>query len=127
MGQASLQRSRLACSSLSSPPNQSAPAPVSDWSSAIASSVTGVAVKLNLNQSRAKHASKCGFRLTGSNEPEGIMTDINQFLANYGLPLVFGAVFVEQIGIPLPAIPWLLAVGALSATGDYSPRLAIIL
>src|SRR5262245_55110842 len=51
--------------------------------------------------------------------------DINQFLANYGLPLMFGAVFVEQIGIPLPAAPWLLAVGALSATGEYSPLLAI--
>ena len=51
--------------------------------------------------------------------------NISQFLANYGLPLVFGAVFVEQIGIPLPAIPWLLAVGALSATGKFSPLLAI--
>src|SRR5262245_14563948 len=51
--------------------------------------------------------------------------DINQILANYGLPLVFGAVFVEQMGIPLPAIPWLLAVGALSATGKFSPLLAI--
>jgi len=53
------------------------------------------------------------------------MQNINQFLANYGLPLVFVAVFVEQIGIPLPAIPWLLAVGALSATGDFSPLAAI--
>src|ERR1041385_628807 len=53
--------------------------------------------------------------------------DINQFLANYGLPLVFGAVFIEQIGIPLPAIPWLLAVGALSAVGDFSPIAAIAL
>lgn len=55
------------------------------------------------------------------------MTDLNQFLGKYGLPLVFGAVFVEQIGVPLPAIPWLLAVGALSATGDFSPFLAITL
>ena len=53
------------------------------------------------------------------------MKDINQFLAHYGLVIVFGAVFVEQIGIPLPAIPWLLAVGALSATGDFSPVAAI--
>src|SRR5262252_7149406 len=53
------------------------------------------------------------------------MQNINQFLANYGLTLVFGAVLVEQIGIPLPAIPWLLAVGALSATGDFSPLAAI--
>lgn len=53
--------------------------------------------------------------------------DINQFVARYGLPLVFSAVFVEQIGIPLPAIPWLLAVGALSAAGNFSPLLAIAL
>ncbi len=46
--------------------------------------------------------------------------DFNQFLANYGLLLVFAAVFVEQIGVPFPAIPWLLAVGALSATGKFS-------
>src|SRR5262245_27415003 len=51
--------------------------------------------------------------------------DINRFLANYGLPVMFGTVFVEQMGIPLPAIPWLLAVGALSATGNFSPLLAI--
>ena len=51
--------------------------------------------------------------------------DINQFLAKFGLPLVFGAVFIEQIGVPLPAIPWLLAVGALSAAGNFSPLVAI--
>jgi membrane protein DedA with SNARE-associated domain/rhodanese-related sulfurtransferase len=53
------------------------------------------------------------------------MPDINQFLGEYGLLLVFGAVFVEQIGVPVPAIPWLLSVGALSATGKFSPLLAI--
>src|ERR1051326_1649213 len=53
--------------------------------------------------------------------------NINQFLASYGLPLVFGAVFVEQIGVPLPAIPWLLAVGAPSGTGRSSAVLAIAL
>jgi hypothetical protein len=45
------------------------------------------------------------------------MPDINQILVKYGLPLVFGAVLVEQIGVPLPAIPWLLAIGALTAEG----------
>jgi len=54
-------------------------------------------------------------------------TDLNQILANYGLPLVFGAVFIEQIGAPIPAIPWLLAVGSLSATGRISPTQAIAL
>src|SRR5215471_145521 len=55
------------------------------------------------------------------------MPDINHFLTEFGLPLVFGAVLVEQIGIPLPAIPWLLAIGALSATGKYSPLTPIAL
>jgi membrane protein DedA with SNARE-associated domain/rhodanese-related sulfurtransferase len=51
--------------------------------------------------------------------------NIDQILVSYGLPLVFGAVFVEQIGVPLPAIPWLLAVGALAAGGNSSATLAI--
>ena len=48
------------------------------------------------------------------------MSQTSQFLINHGLPLVFGAVFVEQMGLPLPALPWLLAAGALSATGQFS-------
>jgi membrane protein DedA with SNARE-associated domain/rhodanese-related sulfurtransferase len=53
--------------------------------------------------------------------------NVDQFLGTYGLPLVFAAVFVEQIGVPVPAVPWLLAVGALSATGKYSPAIPIVL
>jgi membrane protein DedA with SNARE-associated domain/rhodanese-related sulfurtransferase len=49
------------------------------------------------------------------------------FLVRHGAIVLFAAVFVEQIGIPLPAIPWLLAVGALSATGKFSASLAIAL
>ena len=36
-----------------------------------------------------------------------------EFLIHYGYLLIFGWVFVEQIGIPLPSIPVLLAAGAL--------------
>jgi len=39
------------------------------------------------------------------------------FLAQHGYTLLFGWVFAEQLGIPIPAIPMLLAAGALSATG----------
>lgn len=53
------------------------------------------------------------------------MTQTSQFLISHGLPLVFGAVLVEQIGLPLPALPWLLAAGALSATGQFSLPLGI--
>jgi membrane protein DedA with SNARE-associated domain/rhodanese-related sulfurtransferase len=45
------------------------------------------------------------------------MTEILDFLTHHGPTVLFAAVFVEQIGIPLPASPWLLAAGALGATG----------
>jgi membrane protein DedA with SNARE-associated domain/rhodanese-related sulfurtransferase len=53
------------------------------------------------------------------------MSETTRFLINHGLPLVFGAVFVEQMGLPLPALPWLLAAGALSATGQFSFPLGV--
>ena len=48
------------------------------------------------------------------------MTESTQFLVSYGAPILFAAVFLEQIGLPLPAVPVLLAAGALSATGKFS-------
>ncbi len=52
-------------------------------------------------------------------------TNTSQFLISYGLPLVFGAVLVEQMGLPLPALPWLLGAGALSAAGKFSLPLVL--
>src|SRR5215472_8781633 len=54
------------------------------------------------------------------------MTETTQFLIHHGLPIVFGAVFVEQIGVPLPAFPWLLAAGALSAMGEFNLLLGLV-
>ena len=51
------------------------------------------------------------------------MNDTIQFLVRHGPLLVFAAVFLDQMGVPLPAIPWLLAAGALSAAGRFSPFL----
>jgi len=48
------------------------------------------------------------------------MSHTTQFLIDNGLPLVFAAVFAEQMGLPIPAFPWLLAAGALSAAGEFS-------
>src|ERR1017187_2705789 len=53
------------------------------------------------------------------------MTETSQFLINQGPPIVFTAVFLEQMGLPLPAVPLLLAAGALSATGKFSPLLGL--
>src|SRR5216684_1789198 len=53
------------------------------------------------------------------------MTDITQFLMGHGGPVLFAIVFAEQAGLPLPSAPWLLAAGALSASGKLNPSLAI--
>jgi membrane protein DedA with SNARE-associated domain/rhodanese-related sulfurtransferase len=49
----------------------------------------------------------------------------SQFLISHGLPIVFAAVFLEQMGLPVPAFPWLLAAGALSAGGKFNFWLAL--
>jgi membrane protein DedA with SNARE-associated domain len=43
------------------------------------------------------------------------MDETTQFLIRHGLLVLFVAVFLEQMGLPLPAGPWLLAAGTLSA------------
>src|SRR5438034_9615828 len=48
------------------------------------------------------------------------MSESTQFLVNHGAAVVFAAVFVEQMGVPLPAAPWLLAAGALAGSGDMN-------
>jgi membrane protein DedA with SNARE-associated domain/rhodanese-related sulfurtransferase len=53
------------------------------------------------------------------------MNDSTQFLLNHGASIVFAAVFLEQLGLPLPAVPVLLAAGGLSATGQFSPLLGL--
>ena len=53
------------------------------------------------------------------------MNEIIQSLAAYGGAVLFVAVFVEQAGLPLPAAPWLLAAGALSASGEMHAAVAI--
>ena len=47
-------------------------------------------------------------------------------LLTYGYLLLFAWVLVEQVGIPLPATPILLAAGALTAEGQISFPLALL-
>jgi membrane protein DedA with SNARE-associated domain len=42
------------------------------------------------------------------------------YLLRYGVALVFGNVFLEQIGAPVPAVPALIVAGALSREGKMS-------
>jgi membrane protein DedA with SNARE-associated domain/rhodanese-related sulfurtransferase len=48
-----------------------------------------------------------------------------QFLVRHGLPLLFAVVLMEQLGLPIPALPLLLAAGALTASGTFSLLLGI--
>jgi len=48
------------------------------------------------------------------------MNEILEFVVRHGAAVLFAAVFVEQLGVPLPAAPWLLAAGALSGDGRFN-------
>jgi membrane protein DedA with SNARE-associated domain/rhodanese-related sulfurtransferase len=48
------------------------------------------------------------------------------FLLLYGYFLIFGAVLICQLGVPLPVTPVLLAAGALSAENELSFGLALV-
>ncbi len=48
------------------------------------------------------------------------MNQALEFLVRHGAAVLFVAVFVEQLGVPLPAAPWMLAAGALAATGKIN-------
>src|SRR5712692_7776679 len=43
-----------------------------------------------------------------------------EFLLHHGYILLLGWVFAEQLGLPLPSMPLLLAAGALAGTGHLS-------
>jgi membrane protein DedA with SNARE-associated domain len=55
------------------------------------------------------------------------MTGHLQFLLTYGYLLLFGWVFVEQMGLPIPSIPVLLAAGALVGTHKMNFASAVAL
>src|SRR3989454_76533 len=54
------------------------------------------------------------------------MNETLEFLVRHGAAVLFAAVFVEQLGVPLPAAPWLLAGGALAAAGKINWLTAFI-
>lgn len=49
------------------------------------------------------------------------------FLLHYGYWVLFGAVLAEQIGLPIPAVPILLAMGALAGEDRFSFLGAVLL
>jgi membrane protein DedA with SNARE-associated domain/rhodanese-related sulfurtransferase len=55
------------------------------------------------------------------------MNEILEFLTQHGALLLAAVVFAEQVGLPLPALPFLIAAGALVGTGQMSLGIAVIL
>ena len=53
------------------------------------------------------------------------MSQTSQFLASHSGSVLFIAMFAEQIGLPLPAAPLLVAAGALAADGVVNPVTAL--
>jgi len=52
---------------------------------------------------------------------------LGDFLGRYREALIFIYVFADQLGVPLPAIPALLAMGAFAAAGKLNLGLALLL
>lgn len=55
------------------------------------------------------------------------MSGIIEFLFRYGYLLLFGCVLAEQLGLPLPSAPMLLAAGALAGTSRMNLAIALLL
>jgi membrane protein DedA with SNARE-associated domain/rhodanese-related sulfurtransferase len=45
---------------------------------------------------------------------------MDRLITEYGLALVFANVLLEQLGLPIPALPTLIVAGALAAEGEFS-------
>jgi membrane protein DedA with SNARE-associated domain/rhodanese-related sulfurtransferase len=48
------------------------------------------------------------------------MSQILSFLAEHGGLVLFVVVLVEQLGLPLPSLPWIIAAGAVAADGKIN-------
>jgi membrane protein DedA with SNARE-associated domain len=55
------------------------------------------------------------------------MSDPLEFLVRHGYAVVFASVLAEQLGLPIPAVPVLLAAGALAGAGNLSLALVLAL
>lgn len=55
------------------------------------------------------------------------MGETVEFLLRHGYTVLFLFVFAEQIGLPIPALPILLAMGALAGAGQMNYALALLL
>jgi len=50
-----------------------------------------------------------------------LLDQILSFTESHGGPVIFFIVFFDQLGLPIPSVPFLLMLGALSGTGRIDP------
>ena len=55
------------------------------------------------------------------------MASVVSLIQDYGLYIIFASVFLDMIGLPLPAYPTLLIAGALLNQNHYSVTSILIL
>jgi membrane protein DedA with SNARE-associated domain len=55
------------------------------------------------------------------------MQETVQFVLRHGYAILFAAVLAEQLGLPLPSSPFLLAMGALAGIGRFSLSFSLLL
>jgi membrane protein DedA with SNARE-associated domain/rhodanese-related sulfurtransferase len=57
---------------------------------------------------------------------DGVMAELVNLIETYGVLIVFGIVLIEQIGLPIPAMPMLVVAGAMSANGGANLWLCLL-
>jgi membrane protein DedA with SNARE-associated domain/rhodanese-related sulfurtransferase len=55
-----------------------------------------------------------------------VMAELVYLIETYGVLIVFGIVLIEQIGLPIPAMPMLVVAGAMSANGGANLWLCLL-
>jgi membrane protein DedA with SNARE-associated domain len=69
----------------------------------------------------------CGLFRRGLEPRSAYVNDALTFLVHHSYAVVFAAVLADQLGIPLPAAPFLIAVGALARSGEANAGIALAL
>src|SRR5215469_10737789 len=55
------------------------------------------------------------------------MNDTLQYLVKHGYIVLFAAVLAQQLGLPLPSTPFIVAAGALARSGQLSFAIVLFL
>jgi membrane protein DedA with SNARE-associated domain len=54
------------------------------------------------------------------------MDPVLEFVGRYGTSVVFLVVFLDQLGLPIPTVPVLMALGALAGVGRIDPLVGLL-